>query len=113
MKESAGMPLTANVNNMTKPVLHSDTRKRVRTLTTKAATCPNSLQVESNNDNSDPLPPTKENEKHANGNPKPKNKPKKKEKTHPLKQFYKGSTCASFHIMINIFVLIQTSSFGS
>jgi len=110
------MPLTANVNNTTKPVLHSDTGKRVRTLTTKAATHPNYLQDESNDDNSDPLPPTKENKKHAkggNGNPKPKNKPKKKEKTHPFKQFYEGSMCASFHIMINIFVLIQTSSFGS
>ena len=113
MKESTGMPLTANVNNTTKPVPHSDTGKRVRTLTTKAAARPNYLQDESDNDNSDPLPPTKENEKHANGNPKPKNKPKKKEKTHPSKQFHEGSTCASFHIMINIFVLIQTSSFGS
>ena len=73
MKESAGMPLTANVNNTTKPVPHSDTGKRVRTLTTKAATCPNYLQDESDNDNSDPLPPTKENKKHANGNPKPMN----------------------------------------
>ena len=92
-----------------------DTGKRVRTLTTKAATCPNYLQDKSDNDNLDALPPTKENQKHAkgrNGNPKSKNKPKRKEKTHPLKQFYEGSTHASFHIMINIFVLIQTSSFG-
>jgi hypothetical protein len=94
---------------------HSDTEKRVKSLTTKAAACPNDLRDESDDHNLDTLPPTKENEKHAkgrNGNPKPKNKRKKKEKTHPLKQFYKGSTCASFHIMINIFVLIQTSSFG-
>jgi len=50
--------------------------KRVRTLTTTAATCPNYLQDESDNDNLDALPPTKENEKHAkgrNGNPKLKN----------------------------------------
>jgi len=71
------------------------------------------LQDESDNNNSDALP--KENEKHAkgrSGTPQPKNKRKKKEKTHPLKQFYEGSTHASFHIMIDIFVLIQTSSFG-
>jgi hypothetical protein len=56
---------------------HSDTGKRVKTLTTKAAACPNYLQDESDDDNSDTLPPTKENEKHAKGrnrNPKPKNK---------------------------------------
>lgn len=51
--------------------------------------------------------------KGRNGNLKLKNKRKKKEKTHPLKQFYEGSTRASFRIMIDIFVLIQTSSFGS
>ena len=78
MKESTGMPLTANVNNTTKPVPHLDTGKRVRTLTTKATTCPNYLQDESNNDNSDPLPPTKENKKHANGNPKLKNNQRRK-----------------------------------
>jgi hypothetical protein len=63
----------------------------------------------------DALTPAKENEKHAkgrSGKPQPKNKQKKKEKTHPLKQFYEGSTRASFHIMIDILVLIQTSSFG-
>jgi len=100
---------------MTKPVPHSDTGKRVRTLTTRAAARPNYLQDESDDDNSNALLPTKENEKHVEGrnrNPKLKNKRKKKEKTHPLKQFYEGSTRASFHIMINIFVLIQTSSFG-
>jgi len=82
----------------------------------RAATCPNYLQDESNNDNLDVLPPTKENRNHVkgrNGDPKLKNKQKKKEKTHPLRQFYEGSTRASFHIMIKIFVLIQTSSFGS
>ena len=81
----------------------------------RAAARPNYLKDESDDDNLDVLPPTKENRNHVkgrNGDPKLKNKRKKKEKTHPLKQFYEGSTCASFHIMINIFVLIQTSSFG-